>query len=479
MLDAFFGLKQRKLRQSSHSNRNSRISLGLGCPNRRASVKCGREAVFIALESRALGFFVVVKLGAEADKRGGLGLSCQATVSFKLYYTKMAEGSVRLPARWRTLRQKIGPPAGPVILVWDLGVRAFHWSLVVAVSIAAFTGFVTSVTALEAHLIAGAAIACLIVSRIVWGALGSTHARFADFAFGPRAVLAHVRGLITSSAGRHLGHNPLGAIMVFTLLLVLATIVGTGIVALGGMFKQGPLAAFVSFATGRWWLGVHNALAVLLLTMIAMHVAGVAFESRRGRENLIGAMITGLKTDVVHVSKPPPVSPQTLRAAVILLSVGCTVVIAVYTLAARPVPGLPAAKLDPTYVQECGACHFAFPPSLATSTTWEAIINGLDRHFGENASLDSATLARLRTYLVQNAAEHFDTLAANRLRIMDPTEPLRITATPFWRRAHRAIADQVFADKRVGAKTSCGACHHDATSGLFAPQSIKLPEEIE
>src|SRR6185503_1245273 len=180
--------------------------------------------------------------------------------------------------------------------------RAFHWSLVVAVSIAAFTGFVTSVTSLEAHLIAGAAIACLIVSRIVWGALGSTHARFADFAFGPRAVLAHVRGLITSSAGRHLGHNPLGAIMVFTLLLVLATIVGTGIVALGGMFKQGPLAAFVSFATGRWWLGVHNALAVLSLTMIAMHVAGVAFESRRGRENLIGAMITGLKTDVLHVS---------------------------------------------------------------------------------------------------------------------------------------------------------------------------------
>ena len=384
---------------------------------------------------------------------------------------------MRLPARWRALRQIIGPPAGPITLVWDLGVRAFHWSLVAAVSIAAFTGFVTGRTALEAHLIAGTAIGGLIVFRIVWGAFGSSHARFADFAFGARAVLTHVRGLFTGSTERHLGHNPLGAMMVFALLLVLATIVGTGTIALGGMFKQGPLAAFVSFATGWRWLGFHNALAVLLLAMVAMHVAGVAFESRRGRENLIGAMITGQKRDVLHVQ--PPVSPQPLRAAAILLSVGCIAVITVYVLAARPAPGLPAAKLDPIYVEECGACHFAFPPSLATSTTWKVIMNGLDRHFGENASLDPGTLVRLRTYLVQNAAEHFDTLAANRLRITDPTEPLRITATPFWRGAHRSIADRVFADKRVGGKTSCGACHHDATTGLFAPQAIELPEEIE
>jgi hypothetical protein len=67
----------------------------------------------------------------------------------------------------------------------------------------------------------------------------------------------------------------------------------------------------------------------------------------------------------------------------------------------------------------------------------------LDHHFGEDASLEPATLTRLRAYLMENAAEYFDTLAANRLRITDPTEPLRITATPFWRRAHSAIPDRV------------------------------------
>jgi mono/diheme cytochrome c family protein len=163
----------------------------------------------------------------------------------------------------------------------------------------------------------------------------------------------------------------------------------------------------------------------------------------------------------------------------VLLAIGCTTVIAVYALVGRPAPGLPPAKLDSIYVQECGACHFAFPPSLAPSTTWAGIMDRLDHHFGEDASLEPATLTRLRAYLMENAAEYFDTLAANRLRITDPTEPLRITATPFWRRAHSAIPDRVFADKQVGGRTSCGACHGDAKTGLFAPQSIELPEEIE
>jgi hypothetical protein len=180
-----------------------------------------------------VGFFVVVKLGAEADKGGGLGLSCQATVSFKLYYTKMAEGSVRLPARWRTLRQKIGPPPDPVILVWDLGVRAFHWSLVVAVSIAAFTGFVTSVTALEAHLIAGAAIACLIVSRIVWVRWDlPTH----DSQILP-LVLAPCWRMCAGSLPVQpdaISATTLSAPYGVHVVAGTATIVGTGIVALGG-----------------------------------------------------------------------------------------------------------------------------------------------------------------------------------------------------------------------------------------------------
>ena len=371
------------------------------------------------------------------------------------------------------------PAAAPAVRVWDPGVRLFHWLLVAAVAVAAFTGFVSGAPALEVHIVAGTAIAGLVFARVVWGRFGATHARFADFAYGPRAVLAHLRDLVAGAGHRHLGHNPLGAMMVFALLLVLAAIVVTGTVTLGGAFKQGPLGAFVGFAAGWQVRGIHKLFSVLLLVMIAAHLLGVAFESRRGRENLVRAMVTGRKAANPGGGEAPAVAARPWPALAILIVGGGGAAAAIAALAALPAPGLPPARLDPAYVEECGSCHFAFPPSLAPAATWTAVMDGLAHHFGENAGLDPDVAARLRAYLLANSAEHADTLAANRLRVVDPAEPLRITATPFWRRVHGDIPDGVFADRRVGGRVSCAACHDDAATGRFAPQSIEIPEALQ
>ncbi len=370
-------------------------------------------------------------------------------------------------------------PAGPTIQVWDLGVRAFHWLLVTAVIVAALTGFVLGMTTLEAHLIAGIGVAALVGARVVWGFLGPTHARFSRFAYGPRTVLGHLRHIRAGGQHRHLGHNPLGAMMVFALLLVLALIVLTGTLALGGMFKQGPLAAFTSFVAGRQLLGLHQVLAILLLLMVGAHLAGVAFESRRSRENLVRAMVTGQKE-----TQPPAASARPARAwprlaAAIVLGGGAALTLGVVALARLPVPGLPPAHLDPLYKSECGACHFAYPPSLAPAATWSAIMDNLQNHFGEDASLSPAKTKAIKAYLLANAAGHFDTLPANALRITDPADPLRITSTPFWRHMHRHIPAAVFNAQAVGGKGECNACHHDASTGRFAPQAIGLPESVE
>jgi cytochrome b len=183
--------------------------------------------------------------------------------------------------------------SGAMLRVWDGGVRGFHWALVGAVAAAALTGFVLGRTVLAWHLAAGSVIAALIVWRIVWGTFGPAYARFASFAWPPAAVLAHLHDLRSGRGHRHLGHNPLGAMMVFALLLVLTAILTTGTLTLGGMLKQGPLRAFLSYAAGRQWLDVHNVLAIVLLVMAGLHLAGVAFESWRGQENLTAAMLTG------------------------------------------------------------------------------------------------------------------------------------------------------------------------------------------
>ena len=59
------------------------------------------------------------------------------------------------------------------------------------------------------------------------------------------------------------------------------------------------------------------------------------------------------------------------------------------------------------YVEECGACHFAYPPGLLTEASWKKLLApaALEDHFGENAELDDVTLAEITGFVLTNSAE--------------------------------------------------------------------------
>jgi len=330
---------------------------------------------------------------------------------------------------------------------------------------------------LDGHIVFGTVVCALIVFRLIWGFTGTQHARFASFIVGPGVALRYLRTLLAGRASNHIGHNPLGAMMIVALLLVLGLLTATGLVALGGELKQGPLAPFTSFATGHGAKAIHQILAYGLLGLIVLHVAGVAIESLRVRENLVRAMLTGRKAIA---------GPRPARASVSArprLAAAMFAVIAVGTLpwivhfARLPGLGVPTAPLDPVYAKECGACHSAYHPSLAPAATWRAVFAGLDEHFGDDASLDGPLAARLQDYLTANSAEQWDSKPANFFRLPDAAQPLRITASPAWQRTHRRIPQPAFGLKAVGGKLNCSACHSDAASGRFAPQTIATPKE--
>ena len=371
------------------------------------------------------------------------------------------------------------PAARDTIPVWDPFVRVFHWAFAAAVLAALVTGLLLPPTTITAHLVAGIAAIALTVSRIVWGLLGPAYARFAGFLLRPAAVLHHLRELRAGTAARHIGHNPLGGWMVVLLLVAVALLALTGVVTLGGSLKSGPLAFATPFATGEAARTLHKLLALGLLGLVPLHLGGVVLESLRTRENLARAMVDGRKQSRPgdFTALPRPGRPLLAAAiAVALLGGGAVLVLA---LDRRPALGAPQGGLDPTYARECGDCHRPFHPSLLPAASWAAIMDGLTRHFGEDASLATATAAGIRQYLLANAAEAWDTKPAKRLRRIDPGDPLRITATPFWQRVHGGIAPGVFAAKAVGAKSACGACHADAESGRFHPADIVIPEQAE
>ncbi len=180
------------------------------------------------------------------------------------------------------------------VRVWDPLVRIFHWSLVAAFA----TAFIVEDDLLGVHVWAGYLVLMLIAVRLVWGVIGTRHARFTDFVRGPRQVLGYIRDALRFHAPRYLGHNPAGGAMVVALLLLVGLTGLTGMALYGAQELSGPLAPLMAGAgpaMGEVLEETHEVLANLTLGLIVLHVAGVIFSSLAHRENLVGAMINGRK----------------------------------------------------------------------------------------------------------------------------------------------------------------------------------------
>ena len=362
------------------------------------------------------------------------------------------------------------------VLVWDAPVRIFHWALVLSVAATATTGFLFPANWLSVHIWAGACVAALILFRLLWGMTGSTYSRFRFFPLTPGGLITHVRDILKGRIHRTAGHNPLGAWMVVSLLLALSALVLSGVIMLGGMHKQGPGKSFVSFATGDFLREPHEILAWLLLALIAMHISGVVFESLRSRENLVQAMITGRKRPGFS-GEVGPVKARWRAALVGCVAGGALISWAGVSVSGLSPHGVPTVAPDPAWRKECGECHEAFHPTLLPAESWQQIMASLDDHFGEDASLPAEKTDAILAFLKANSAETSDSLPANRFRQVNAARPTEITATPFWTAKHGGIADAVFLAPPVRSKQNCAACHADAESGMFAPQSISIPTE--
>jgi cytochrome b len=209
------------------------------------------------------------------------------------------------------------------VRIWDLPTRVFHWLLALSVLGLIVTGTLGG-SWMNWHLRLGYAVLTLLLFRLVWGLVGGHWSRFANFLYGPGALLRHLRG---QSPVEHLaGHSPLGALSVFALLAILLAQVGTGLISDDEIATFGPLVRFVSGDTVAAATGYHKEVGKLLvLGLVLLHIAAIIVYRWVKRQALTRAMLTGDKQLPAPVPASRDSAATRLLALVVLLASGTVV----------------------------------------------------------------------------------------------------------------------------------------------------------
>jgi len=220
------------------------------------------------------------------------------------------------------------------VRVWDLPVRLFHWTLV-----AAFIGaFITNrlgVSYFKYHLWCGYTVVVLVSFRILWGFVGTHHARFGNFVRGPVKTLSYARALLSRTHAHLLGHNPLGAWMVIFLLGALFVQAVSGLFSTDDIINTGPLFGAVSKETGAALSSLHRRLFYWIAFATLLHVTAVIAHRIFDRSDLVKAMVSGRKrTNDANAASAGPASP--LLALGLLAGIVAILAAIVYAAPAPP-----------------------------------------------------------------------------------------------------------------------------------------------
>ena len=126
----------------------------------------------------------------------------------------------------------------------------------------------------------------------------------------------------------------------------------------------------------------------------------------------------------------------------------------------------------PLYQEECGACHLAYPPQLLDAHSWLHVMNGLDKHFGTDASLDERRRTAITDFLGKNAGGRKTGVTADA-----KGQPLlRISDTAYFQRKHREVDAATWKRASIKSPANCAACHVNAATGDYSERSIKIPK---
>jgi cytochrome b len=181
------------------------------------------------------------------------------------------------------------PKTSITVMVWDLPLRIFHWLLVVGV-LGAYITATLGGSLIDWHGYFGVLVLGLLLFRLIWGFAGTFHARFANFIPTPARLLSYING-----QWQGVGHNPLGALAVFAILITALFIASSGLFANDDIAFQGTWSNLIDKALSDTLSAWHSLAFDVLSVLIVLHIAAIGFYRWHKQQNLVLPMLTGKK----------------------------------------------------------------------------------------------------------------------------------------------------------------------------------------
>jgi cytochrome b len=176
--------------------------------------------------------------------------------------------------------------------VYDLPTRCFHW-LFAGSFIAAFTISNTvddDNLAFSYHMIFGLIMVFSVLLRGIWGIIGSRHARFTDFSLNVSELVAYLKGILTGTNRKWVGHNPASSWAALVMMLLALGLGGVGILMATGV-------------VGESWKEFHELLANTFIVVVILHIAGVILHQLKHKDLIGMSMVTGYKRDLAETTE--------------------------------------------------------------------------------------------------------------------------------------------------------------------------------
>ena len=365
------------------------------------------------------------------------------------------------------------------VYTWSLATRLFHVLLILFILISYIVSDFDRL--LDWHVAFGYGAGVLFLFRIVWGFMDVKYSRFKDFNFKTKDLIDYLTNLFTNKKS-YISHNPASSWAIVAMIVLGLLSVISGALAYGTQEGMGVFSFLnkTLFRDMEFFKEIHEFIVNAFIFVIFAHIAGVLLDKIIHKTDTLQSMINGYKKGAETNLK------LTLFQKIFAIFWIMTPILLIIYMLSNPSNILMKDsnkrvdyKSENTlFYEECSSCHIIYPPFLLPKKSWTKMMENLENHFGDDASLEEEDKNLIKNYLVKNSSETSTKESAYHItKSIKNSDIIAITKTDYWKKRHKKIDKEIFKSKEVSKISNCKACHKNFEQGLLNDRDISIPKE--